>query len=349
MTHEFKNMIDGYLSAMEIGLKAVIATVVELDGSSYRRPGVRMMLFENGHMTGAVSGGCVEKEILKQAGSVFETGISKMMTYDGRFRLGCEGVLYILIEKFSPDAKMITSFKECLQNRNSFSIVSYYSKKLGSHANIGSVISFEKEKQFSFLSSRNLSTYKNLELEIVKQQLNPCFRLLIIGAEHDAAQLSLMANNLGWEVQIITSPSDPQNLEDFPGAIQIHHVIPEEIDLTLVDSNTAIVLMTHNYAKDLRFLLAIKETKSAYLGLLGPSKRREKLLNEFIDLYPEVDDLFFDKVYGPVGLNIGAETPQEISLSICSEILAVVRKEEPKALKDKTGAIHPKVSFIKDD
>jgi len=349
MTHEFKNLIEGYLSAKEIGLQAVIATVVAIDGSSYRRPGVRMMITENGHMTGAVSGGCVEKEILKQAASVFDTGVSKMITYDGRFRLGCEGVLYILIEKFSLNVKMIESFKECLKYRNSFSIISYYSKELGSHKDIGSVISFNNELKFSFLSSRNLKVHKSKSLEIEKQQLSPCFRLLIIGAEHDAAQLSLMANNLGWEVHIVTSPSDPQIVEDFPGAFGIHHIIPEDIDLSLIDSNTAIVLMTHNYAKDLRFLLAVKEAKPVYLGLLGPSKRREKLLNEFIDLYPEVDDSFFDCVYGPVGLNIGAETPQEISLSICSEILAVMRKEEPKPLKDKVGAIHPKVSFIKDE
>jgi xanthine/CO dehydrogenase XdhC/CoxF family maturation factor len=349
MTHEFKTLIEGYLSAKNIGLQAVIATVVAIDGSSYRRPGVRMMITENGHMTGAVSGGCVEKEILKQSASVFDTGISKMITYDGRFRLGCEGVLYILIEKFAPDYKMIDSFKKCLQNRKTFSIISYYSKELGPHVEIGSVISFDNELLFSFLSSRNLKTNENRDLEIVKQQLSPCYRLLIIGAEHDAAQLSLMANNLGWEVQVVTSPSDPQILEDFPGALKIHHVIPEDIDLSLIDSNTAIVLMTHNYAKDLRFLLAFKEAKPVYLGLLGPSKRREKLLNEFIDLYPLLDDSFFDHVYGPVGLNIGAETPQEISLSICSEILAVMRKQEPKPLKDKIGAIHPKVSFLKDE
>ncbi len=82
--------------------KAVLASVVALEGSSYRRPGVRMLLLEDGHMTGAVSGGCVEKEIFRQSESVFRTGIPKMMTYDGRYRLGCEGILYILLEPFRP-------------------------------------------------------------------------------------------------------------------------------------------------------------------------------------------------------------------------------------------------------
>ncbi len=101
MTHEFKKIIKGHQNAQNLGLQSVIATVVALNGSSYRRPGVRMLITENGNMIGAVSGGCVEKEILKQSFSVFKTGMSKVMTYDGRYRLGCEGVLYILLEIFN--------------------------------------------------------------------------------------------------------------------------------------------------------------------------------------------------------------------------------------------------------
>ncbi len=349
MTHEFKNLIEGYISAEKIGLKAVIATVVALDGSSYRRPGVRMMITENGHMTGAVSGGCVEKEIVKQAASVFKTGKAKIITYDGRYRLGCEGVLYILIEKMEPDPEMIISFKKSIQDRKPFKIDSFYSKEMGTNTNFGSVISFDKNQQYSFSKTIGPKNRNNADFAVFTQELSPCLRLIIVGAEHDAAQLCLFANNLGWEVHIITSPTDPQTLKDFPGAIKIQHIIAENIEALQIDDNTAIVLMTHNYAKDLQFLLILKDTHPVYLGLLGPSKRREKLLNEFIDRHPLVDDSFFDVVYGPVGLNIGAETPQEISLSICSEILAVIRKEEPKPLKDKTGTIHRNVSFIKNE
>jgi xanthine/CO dehydrogenase XdhC/CoxF family maturation factor len=349
MTHEFKSLIEGYISAEKIGLQSVIATVVALDGSSYRRPGVRMLITENGHMTGAVSGGCVEKEILKQSASVFETGTAKMMTYDGRYRLGCEGVLYILIEKLSPDPEMIFEFKNCILDRKTFQIDSIYSNKIGVNTKIGSVISFSNNKKYSFCESKEHANERISDFKTFSQVMSACFRLIIAGAEHDAAQLCLSANNLGWEVQIITSPSDPQTKEDFPGVQKIHPVIPEDFNRSLIDNNTAIVLMTHNYAKDLRFLLAFKESQPTYLGLLGPSKRREKLLNDFIDLNPLINDSFFDMVYGPVGLNIGAETPQEIALSICSEILAVMRKEEPKPLKDKTGTIHRHASFTKDE
>ncbi len=92
--------------------------------------------------------------------------------------------------------------------------------------------------------------------------------------------------------------------------------------------------MTHNYAKDLQFLTSIKNTMPIYLGLLGATDRRERLLNELIERDPEIKDSFLDIIHGPTGLNIGAITPQEIALSICAEILSVIRKEKPKPLKN---------------
>ena len=108
MTHELKEIVKEAIKNQALGIKNVLATVVDLDGSSYRHPGVRMLLSSTGKMIGAVSGGCVEKEVLRSANSVFETGKSKIMTYDGRYRLGCEGVLYILLEPF----KVSDTFKE---------------------------------------------------------------------------------------------------------------------------------------------------------------------------------------------------------------------------------------------
>ena len=97
MTHELKKIVKAYQQAKENGITTVLASVVALEGSSYRRPGVRMLILSDGRMIGAVSGGCVEKEIQRQAQTVFSSGNPIMMTYDGRYRLGCEGILFILI------------------------------------------------------------------------------------------------------------------------------------------------------------------------------------------------------------------------------------------------------------
>ncbi len=345
MTHEFKKLLQGYQNAKHIGLQSVIATVVSLDGSSYRRPGVRMLINENGQMTGAVSGGCVEKEILKQSDSVFKTGKPKMMTYDGRYRLGCEGILYILIESFDPDQEMINSFENCLKRRKHFEINSFYTKKADVGDALGSVIVFEDKKQYSFAKNTKLQINRNNLLEVFNQKMKPCFKLIIIGAEHDAVQLCLLAFSLGWDVVIVTSPSNPQTLKDFPGATELIHKAPESLELAWVNEHVAVVLMTHSYVKDLQYLLALKNTKPAYIGLLGPSNRRENILGDVIERIPLIDESFFDVIYGPAGLNIGAETPQEISLSICSEILSVIRGQEPKSLKNKSGKIHFDVSL----
>lgn len=335
MTHEFKTIIDSYFIAKKQGFKAVMATVVALDGSSYRKPGVRMLILENGKMIGAVSGGCVEKDILRQSDTVFKTGTPKMMTYDGRYRLGCEGILYILIEPFSPDNDFLNAFESCLKERYSFKIKSYYFKKEGEFDGMGSVVVFKNERHYI---SKTLS--KNDELSVLVEEKQPRFKLMIFGTEHDAVQLCNLAAYNGWEVTVVSGPLESKTIDDFPGATAFFSVSPDALELNSIDHETAIILMSHNYANDLKYLLELKETKPAYIGLLGPRKRREKLLSQFLEYCPDVDDSFFNGIYGPAGLNLGAETPQEIAISIISEILSVIRKQLPMSLKEKVGRIH---------
>ena len=122
MLHEIKDIIKSARIANESGLKTVLASVVSLEGSSYRKPGVRMSIQENGKMIGAVSGGCVEKEILRQAQSVFENGKPKLMVYDGRYRLGCEGILYILISYLILKLLFILLLKNNAHQENLFKL-----------------------------------------------------------------------------------------------------------------------------------------------------------------------------------------------------------------------------------
>lgn len=339
MTHEFKHIIEASIDAKKIGLKSILASVVTLDGSSYRKPGVRMLILENNKMIGAVSGGCVEKDILRQAQSVFQTGESKMMTYDGRYRLGCEGVLYILIEPFQPSDDCIAAFNSCLKQRISFHIHSNYKKEEGVFKGLGSTIEFDN----NIFSLSNFSK-TNTDLPVFSEHLPPCFKLMIFGAEHDAVQLCKLANYNGWEVTIISGPLESKTIENFSGATAFYSVSPDALELNLIDNETAIIIMSHNFANDLKYLLELKNTKPTYLGLLGPSKRREKLLSQFLEYCPEVEESFIENIYGPAGLNIGAETPQEIAISIISEILSVTREQTPMLLKEKRSGIHSKTT-----
>ena len=338
MTYELKEIIQQVVLNQQNGIQNVLATVVDLDGSSYRKPGVRMLLSDDGRMIGAVSGGCVEKEVQRRAQSVFRDHKSKVITYDGRYRLGCEGVLYILLEPIKISTAFIHSFSDSLSNRKSFKIQSFYKKEDEVFGGFGSVVQFSRDSKFSFYEDFQ-STEKNKSL-VFEQTLKPLFRLLIIGGEHDAVKLCSQATQLGWEVDVVTSINDPKELVDFPTAKSVVAQTPEIINLNDINENTAIVIMNHNFTYDLRWLVKLQEQNPVYIGILGAAKRREKLLNELFDFAPEISDTFLDKIHTPAGLHIGAETPEEIALSILAEILSVVRKKEVFSLKKITGKIH---------
>nr|WP_299173142.1 XdhC/CoxI family protein [uncultured Allomuricauda sp.] len=334
MTHELKIILDHF--GKRQNERSVLATVVALDGSSYRRPGVRMLIFENGDMVGAVSGGCVEKEVLRQAQSVFNDGTSKVMVYDGRYRLGCEGILYILLEVFEPSGAFLSQFWNAVEKRVPFQIKSYYAKEQNDSDKYFTSFRFDET---SIPVNKHLKNVESDELLEFEQEMNPCFQLLIIGAEHDAVQLCNYASLTGWEVTVVANPREEKTEKDFPGIHKLIAAEPEAFRFTL-DKQTAVVIMTHSFVKDLQFLISLKAEKGAYIGLLGPYKRREKLFDELMERHPDVSEEFLEHIHGPAGIDVGAETPQEIAISILSEILSVVNKKEPSLLKHKIGAIH---------
>ena len=344
MMHELKKMVHDYQIAATTGLKTVMATVVALDGSSYRRPGVRMLIREDGKMTGAVSGGCVEKEIARRAQPVFKDNKARMMTYDGRYRLGCEGVLYILIEPFAPTQEFVDVFELLLERRESLAIRVFFSRQDHAGEPMGSVAFFPKGERISFSGESPTMFDSAANLHIFEQTLKPCFHLVIFGVEHDAVQLSAAASLLGWQVTVVAPIDDPRTLENFPGANKIEHIQAAQVNTLPIESQTAVILMTHNYASDLKFLIALRDTSPAYVGLLGPARRRERLLSEYLEVTGEFDERIIHTVHGPAGLNLGAETPQEIAVSIIAEILSVVRKQHPMPLKNKDEGIHRRVT-----
>lgn len=337
MTHEISDLIEQAFLWQSLGRKVVMASVVSLEGSSYRRPGVRMLLNDAGEMKGAVSGGCVEKEVLRQAQTVFETGNAKVFSYDGRFRLGCEGIIHILIEAVFISESFLKSFKKQLSRRQTFHGKSFYSKTSGS-SSMGTELWFDGA---SWPLHTKISEEKREHLECLEQLFSPLFRLFIFGAEHDAVQLSKAAKYLGWEVHIVASADEEKTLGYFEGAKKLHPLLsPDSFDTSQIDDHTAVMLMSHSFQKDLRYLKSLKDTTPAYLGALGPVRRREKLFDELLQQDPTIEPELIEAVYGPAGLQIGAESAAEIAISIIAEILSVVRKKEVQSLKLTSGKIH---------
>jgi xanthine/CO dehydrogenase XdhC/CoxF family maturation factor len=338
MIHELKEIILQAKSNQDKQLKNVLVTVVALEGSSYRKPGVRMLISEDEKMTGAVSGGCVEKEIQYRSKSVFLNGKAKIITYDGRYKLGCEGILYILIEPFFITDAFYKRFTAAILNRESLKIETFFTKENEATGNFGSVFTFQNSEDFSF--TKKINTKTTPKLASFQQKLKPAFRLLIIGAEHDALKLCEMAALLGWQVDIITSIKDPKSNLDFPSANSVIGSTAEMFDFSKIDANTGIVIMNHSYAQDLKYVLQLVDKKPAYLGILGAAKRRDKMLNELFEYNSEVSETFLESIFTPAGLNLGAQTPEEIALSILAEILATIKNKTPNSLKEITGNIH---------
>ncbi|WP_405564706.1 XdhC family protein [Polaribacter sp. Asnod6-C07] len=338
MIHELKEIINQAVINQQKGLKNVLASVVHLEGSSYRKPGVRMLISEDLNSVGAVSGGCVEKEIIQRAKSVFSDNKPKVITYDGRYKLGCEGILYILIEPFYIDDNFLKTFTTTLDKREALKIDSFFLKKDESFGNFGSVVTFYNQEKFTF-SESFIHQEKN-EIALFSQILQPAFKLIIIGGEHDAVKLCKIAANLGWEIDVITSAKDSKLLSDFPGANSVVGNTPETIQFSDISDNTAIVIMNHSYVQDLKYLVKLSEYNPKYIGILGAPKRRERLFNELIEFAPEITDEFLENIYTPAGLHIGAKTPEEIAVSIIAEILSVIRQKEPFSLRNINGKIH---------
>lgn len=335
MTQELKELIEAGIIWQSRGVQSVLATVVALDGSSYRRPGVRMLLGDNGKWLGAVSGGCVEKEVSNQAQSVFKTRQPKLMSYDGRYRLGCEGILYILLEPLHVSKECYQSFQKALSERKDFTCDSYYKIENKTLTGMGSILTLENTSY-----SLSLSAKKIQDFDCFSQLFVPIFQLYIFGAEHDAVQLCKMATKIGWEVHIVAPPDEAKSLDYFDGATSLLTPSFDAVDTSQFDTNTAVVLMTHSFNKDVQYLMTLKDVETAYFGLLGPSHRRERIFSKFLEYFPDIEPVFFEKINGPMGLNIGAESASEIALSILAEILSVIRKQQPIFLKDKKGHIH---------
>ena len=335
MLHELKTIISHARALQRKGLKSILATVVDLDGSSYRKPGVRMLITEDGQMIGAVSGGCVERDVFQQAGSVFKEGIPKVMTYDGRYRLGCEGLLYILIEPLEVSDAFYEAFMTNIETRADLQMTTAFEKRETTAAAYGTQVVFNKAEVFGLRKAYRPAV--DNRLKIFSQTLKPCFRLFIFGGEHDAIKLCAMASLLGWEVQVICSETNPKTLRDFPGATAVTAQVPELMDLS-IDGDTAVVLMNHNYVRDLKYVLQLERLRPRYIGILGSRKRREKLIDDLFKHKPDFDLDMLDHIYSPAGLHIGSVTPEEIALAILSEILAVYRGITPESLRNRSAS-----------
>lgn len=349
--------------------KVALATVVQVRGSSYRSPGARMLITDDGKWVGSISGGCLEGDALRKARQVMMDKKATTVTYDTRensnqnlgIGLGCNGVIDVLLEPVNTaDSnnpigvfEMLTASREPVALATVFSNTKYTGEKLLINADGDVLISFTdralQNKVVADLlqifntkrSEARKFTVSEHDVEVFMELIQPAISLMIFGAGFDARPVSNLAKSLGWEVMVTDECVAHIAPVFFPTADRLSLCQREFIDRDFnVTAFTACVLMSHNYEYDRDVLKKLLSSPAPYIGILGPRKRFDKMVAEFEaeGIRLSQDDLH--RIHSPIGLDIGAEAPDEIALSIISEIQGKFSNRSGGFLKYRKAPIH---------
>jgi len=362
---EITDIIKAYQKATKDRKKTALATVVKVEGSSYRRPGARMLITEDGQLTGAISGGCLEGDALRKALSAIVQQENKLITYDttdeddAKFgvQLGCNGIVHILFEPIiEEDHLNPIAILTTLQAKREDAVLAILFN-LNGKQQLGTSMLFKKDTILSktpkeieadiINDAREVFTnktttfkvypYGDQEIDVFLELIHPPVSLIVAGAGNDAQPLAEMAYLLGWEVIIIDGRPTHATAQRFANVTKIVVSKPDNVLSQVdIDEQTAFVLMTHNYNYDLELLKYLLDTNAPYIGTLGPKKKLIRMLEELHLATPENKT----RVYGPIGLDIGAETAEEIAISILAEIKSVFTGASAIFLKEKKNPIH---------
>jgi len=298
----------------------VLATIIETDGSSYRKAGAMMMVNDLGRYYGLLSGGCLESDIMLQAQRCWQNGFNRIVEYDMRqeediawqLGIGCGGMVKILLQPVSAENQYLGL--QLLYSKLQKNQPCSYSQNLVSDLPDNAVID---------LGSAAASA------DLFVQNIFPAPHLAVFGGGVDARPLVAMASELGWQISLVDARSSYARKEYFPGATRIERKPAGELEaeawLSTVD---AVLILTHNVQMDADALALSLKSSSKYLGLLGPEHRTERVL-EAARLTR--NDLTIP-LANPVGLRLGAELPETIALSMLAEVQAFLSGADAKSI-----------------
>ncbi len=352
---------------------SILATVIKVEGSAYRRAGARMLLLPGRAGIGVISGGCLERYLDNEAWNLTRERSTLRMHYDTLndadaffgFGSGCRGVIHMLLERLDAPgaATQMQFFESCRRQRRPGSMATVVGGGGASDAAIGNrLIMYPDGGLVSTIGDpalqrqlleRMRATPVNVRaetvsmateagvVEVLVENIRPPVRLLVFGAGADAPPLVRFAKELGWDVRVIDTRPALLNRERFPLADELIRVTSGAVLQAIPEGpEAAAVVMSHDFLQDVAVLEALAARPLSYLGVLGPRSRTERLLQE---LSPEAHKhaaISLHDLHAPVGLDIGAETPEEIALAVVAEIQATLRSRAGGKLRTQGGPIH---------
>ena len=350
------------------GERMALATIVAVRGSTYRRPGARLLVPEEGSPVGNISGGCLEGDVADMARVVMDEGRARLAGWDltadddavWGLGLGCNGAIEVFIEPAEKAAEVAGALRAALEEERPISVVTVVeSSRAGvepgarlvvrpdgtSDGSLGdpSVDATAEEAATTLLGEERSEVRALAEgVRAFVEVLDPPLRLVVCGAGHDAIPLVRAASVLGWNVTVVDDRPGFLTHARFPEATAFVAVDePEDAAKAAgVDERTFAVVMTHNFLRDKEYIRSLIGSPAAYIGMLGPGARTERLLMELRDEGVEMARANRDRIHGPAGLDLGGEGPEEIAQAIIAEVVAVKRRRAGGFLRDRPGPIH---------
>jgi xanthine/CO dehydrogenase XdhC/CoxF family maturation factor len=377
--NEVRALIEAFDTANAAGERCALATVVSVEGSSYRRPGVRMLVCESGSSTGTISAGCLEGDVVEHAKRVIGTGEAVLVEYDTAstsdemawgLGLGCNGIVRVLVEPLSPDSLYVDALRRSCEARAdaSAAVATVYQHELSGATAVAAprirvggrmFIGEDGEVGRENLSDEAASLIEGDvragaagvrvyevaggSLKAFVETLSPPISLIVFGAGQDALPVVEFAHGLGWQTEVVDPQARPASRTRFASADKITLARPAEVGARVrITPRTLTLLMTHNYSHDLELLKFLLGSPARYIGVMGPRKRTERMLGELAATEEtlRLEEAGLARLHSPVGLDIGANAPAEIALSIIAEMRAVLDGRRGGMLRERGGSIH---------
>jgi xanthine dehydrogenase accessory factor len=352
---ETREVLDRLAELRRTGQRAALATVVRVRGSAYRHEGAKLLVAEDGTTTGNVSGGCLEQDVREVALQVIRSGRPELRSYCSSadeiaawdLGVGCEGQVDVYVER--TDAR--PRERELLEGRRPFAVATIIGMRdAGSGMRLivtddgaeGDVGSVELNRMVTAQARSLLRAGESGVREIAGRSvffdvLVPPPQLVLLGAGDDARPLARFAADVGFRVVVVDRRPGYLTRDRFPAAADLVQSGGDGLAQALpLDSDCYGVVMNHNFADDLAYLRALLRSSVAYIGMLGPRQRTERMLRN-LAAEGSVDDA---RVYGPVGLDIGTDGAEQVALAVIAEVLAVRSGRHARSLRNREAPIH---------